>query len=54
MMHVCSLPAAGEESAGVAASPGTLGVTASAMGDAIVTAEAIRGMERSRRNFIGG
>jgi hypothetical protein len=54
MMHVCSLPAAGEESAGMEASPGTLGVTASAKGDAIVTTEAIRDMKRSRRNFIGG
>jgi hypothetical protein len=52
IMHVCSLPAAGEESTGVAASPGTLGVTASATGDAIVTTDAIRETKTSGRNFM--
>jgi hypothetical protein len=54
MMHVCSLPAAGEESAGVKASPGTFGVAAFTTGEAIVTTEAVKAMKRSRRSFIGG
>jgi len=53
MMQVCSLPAAGEVSVGVEASPGTLGVAASVMGDAIVMTEAIKATKLSGRNFMG-
>jgi hypothetical protein len=53
MMQVCSLPAAGEVSVGVEASPGTLGVAASVMGDAIVMTEAIKATKMSGRNFMG-
>jgi hypothetical protein len=52
MMQVCSLPAAGVESTGVAARPGTLGVADCAVGAAIERADVNRIAERTETNFM--
>jgi hypothetical protein len=51
---VCSLPAAGEESAGVVARPGTLGVADCAIGEAMETPSAISVAVRKDANFMVG
>ncbi len=52
MMHVCSLPAAGEESCGVVASPGTFGVADCATGDATAMTDAVATAKRNVKNFM--
>ena len=52
MMQVCSLPAAGADSAGVAARPGTLGVTDCAVGAAMERTDVNRTAERTETNFM--
>jgi hypothetical protein len=51
-MHVCSLPAAGEESVGTVASPGTFGVADCATGEAIATPTAMAETEMNDRIFM--
>ena len=53
-MQVCSLPAAGEDSVGVSASPGTFGVAENAAGEAMEITHAIKVAEIKETNFMGG
>jgi hypothetical protein len=51
-MQVCSLPAAGEERAGMTARPGTLGVADCAAGAAIAITDVVATAKRNEKNFM--
>jgi hypothetical protein len=52
IMQVCSLPAAGEERAGMTARPGTLGVADCAAGAAIAITDVVATAKRNEKNFM--
>ena len=53
MMHVCSLPAAGDDNEGTVCNPGVFGAAECATGAAIATQHETNAVERIEKSFMG-